>query len=163
MFASCKALSSLDVSHFNTANVTSMKLMFYLCSILTTLDLSNFNIGKVTNISNMFYYCRKLQTIYCDDDWSASTALTDATGVFVNCDALVGGNGTAYNNSNPSDKTYARPDEGTSTPGYFTKKTATALDQVPSTQGQSTKFLRDGNLFILRGDKTYTITGQAVK
>ena len=34
------------------------------------------------------------------------------------------------------------------------------VEEVPSDQVQSTKFLRDGQIFILRGEKTYTITGQ---
>ena len=41
--------------------------------------------------------------------------------------------------------------------------TATAVDDVPSHQVQSTKIIRNGHIFILRGDKTYTLTGQEVK
>ncbi len=37
------------------------------------------------------------------------------------------------------------------------------IDQVPSDQVQSTKFLRNGQIFILRGEKIYTVTGQEVK
>ena len=37
-------------------------------------------------------------------------------------------------------------------------------DQITNDQSQITnKFLRDGQIFILRGDKTYTLTGQEVK
>ena len=42
--------------------------------------------------------------------------------MFMNCDKLVGGKGTAYNDANAKDKTYAHIDGGTSNPGYFTKK-----------------------------------------
>ncbi|MBQ6723503.1 MAG: leucine-rich repeat domain-containing protein [Paludibacteraceae bacterium] len=37
------------------------------------------------------------------------------------------------------------------------------IDQVPSDQVQNTKILRDGQIFILRGDKIYTLQGQEVK
>ena len=43
----------LDLSNFNTSNVTDMSYMFYE-SQATTLDLSNFNTSKVTDMSNMF-------------------------------------------------------------------------------------------------------------
>jgi hypothetical protein len=34
------------------------------------------------------------------------------------------------------------------------------IDDVQSDQTQCTKVIRDGQLFILRGDKTYTLQGQ---
>ena len=43
----------LDLSNFNTSNVTDMSYMF-ASSGATTLDLSNFNTSKVTDMSNMF-------------------------------------------------------------------------------------------------------------
>ena len=144
MFSGCSALTALDLSSFNTENVTGMTGMFKDCSALTTLDLSKFNTENVTGMTSMFSGCSALTTIYCDDDWSASTALTFSTSMFSGCTALVGGNGTAYNNSNPSDKTYARPDEGTSTPGYFTKKTATAIGNVQGDKVQCTKVIKNG-------------------
>ena len=41
--------------------------------------------------------------------------------MFGQCNHLVGGSGTKYK-SNSNDKTYARIDGGTSSPGYFTLK-----------------------------------------
>ena len=41
MFYNCASLTSLDVSNFNTSNVTNMSYMFQSCSKLTTLDLSS--------------------------------------------------------------------------------------------------------------------------
>ena len=37
MFAACTALTSLDLQHFDTQNVTYMKEMFYGCEALTTI------------------------------------------------------------------------------------------------------------------------------
>ena len=39
----------------------------------------------------------------------------------------------------------------------------TAVENVQTNQLQSTKVLRDGQILILRGEKTFTVTGQEVK
>lgn len=57
------ALTTLDVSKFNTANVTDMSYMFQGCSALTELDLSSFDTSKVTNMSSMFYECKSLTSL----------------------------------------------------------------------------------------------------
>ena len=54
MFYGMSNLTTLNVSHFDTSKVTNMGLMFYGMSNLTTLDLSNFDTSKVTNMGNMF-------------------------------------------------------------------------------------------------------------
>lgn len=60
MFYSMTNLTSLDVSKFNTSNVTSMYGMFWgICSV-TSLDLSSFDTSKVTNMSHMFYEAQSL-------------------------------------------------------------------------------------------------------
>ena len=120
MFNDCSALTSLDLSPLNTSNVTDMRGMFIFCDDLPSLDLSSFNTDKVTSMRNMFSGCENLKTIICDDDWSTSSVLEDSEDMFDGCTALVGGKGTAYN-SNFTDATYARPDGGTESPGYFTK------------------------------------------
>ena len=51
MFYGCSGLTSLDVSGFNTDNVTDMGWMFAGCSGLTSLDVSGFNTSNVTNMS----------------------------------------------------------------------------------------------------------------
>ena len=43
MFYDCISLLSLDLSNFNTKNVTNMHSMFHNCKSLLSLDLSNFN------------------------------------------------------------------------------------------------------------------------
>ena len=63
MFMGCKALASLDVTHFNTAKVTDMGVMFNSCSSLTSLDVSNFNTAKVTDMYTMFHCCSSLKTL----------------------------------------------------------------------------------------------------
>ena len=63
MFQNCIALTSLDVSGFDTTNVTNMGYMFYGCSNLTSLDVSGFDTSKVTNIGYMFGNCTSLMTL----------------------------------------------------------------------------------------------------
>ena len=41
MFQECISLTTLDISNFDTSNVTSMGGIFSGCRSLTTLDLSN--------------------------------------------------------------------------------------------------------------------------
>ena len=119
MFYYCSNLTSVDVSHLNTSNVKSMSGMFGFCDNLTSLDLSNWNTSKVNSMGYMFSFCRNLQTIYVGSGWSTD-AVTSSGTMFNMCTSLVGGQGTAYNSSNPKDKTYAHIDGGTSNPGYFT-------------------------------------------
>ena len=45
---------------------------------------------------------------------------------------------------------------------FTTTGDAQGVDQVPSDQVQSTKILRDGQIFIRRGDKTYTLQGPEI-
>ena len=46
---------------------------------------------------------------------------------------------------------------------FTTTSEPQAIESVSAIHGESTKILRDGQILILRGDKTYTVTGQEVK
>ena len=59
MFYNCSLLSSLNLSNFNTSKVTNMAYTFYNCTLLSSLNLLNFNTSKVTNMNSMFYGCSK--------------------------------------------------------------------------------------------------------
>ena len=65
IFYNCTSLTTLDLSNFDTGNVTNMCSMFNGCSNLTILDLSNFDIGNVTNMDYMFNNCPNLTSITC--------------------------------------------------------------------------------------------------
>ena len=116
MFLGSQA-TTLDVSNFDTSNVTNMISMFSW-SKATTLDVSNFDTSKVTNMSYMFYDFTNLKTIYVSNKFNTDK-VTSSTNMFSGCTNLVGGAGTKYNSSYV-DKKYARIDGGTSNPGYFT-------------------------------------------
>ena len=57
MFWGCSSLKELNLSNFNTNNVTYMTCMFDGCSSLKELNLSNFNTNNVTNMVCMFDGC----------------------------------------------------------------------------------------------------------
>jgi len=57
MFAYCHSLTNINLTNFNTKNVTDMSCMFAGCSSLTNIDLSNFNTQNVKNMSMMFAGC----------------------------------------------------------------------------------------------------------
>ena len=120
MFSGCTGLTSLDLSSFNTSKVAYMYEMFNGCSGLTSLDLSSFSTSKVTNMNSMFFSCSNLRTIYVGNGWSTA-AVTNSGSMFTMCTSLLGGQGTTYSSSNPTDKTYAHIDGGPSNPGYFTE------------------------------------------
>ncbi len=131
MFYGCSGLTSLNVSNFNTSNVTDTRSMFRNCTGLTSLDLGNFNTANVTSMGNMFNGCTNLTTIYAGSGWTTD-AVSQSTDMFSGCTSLVGGQGTTWNASNPTDKTYARIDGGTSNPGYFTAATEAYACYTPS-------------------------------
>ena len=86
MFRSCYKLTTLDVSKWDTSKVTDMNYMFYGCSALTTLDVSNWNTSKVTNMRTMFDGCSALTTLDVSK-WDTSN-VTNMDGMFYGCSAL---------------------------------------------------------------------------
>ena len=98
MFSSCSSLTSLDVTHFNTANVTDMRRMFYSCSSLTSLDATHFNTANVTDMSYMFYSCSSLTSL---DVTNFNTAkVTNMENMFSNCSSLTSLDVTNFNTAN---------------------------------------------------------------
>ena len=118
MFYNNKA-SKLELANFNTKNVTDMSGMFYQ-SEASIIDISGFDTSNVTDMSYMFENTKNLKTIYSSDKF-VTNKVTSSTNMFSSSINLVGGAGTIYNSSK-TDKTFARIDGGTSSPGYFTKK-----------------------------------------
>ena len=86
MFSGCKSLTSLDLSTFDTRNVTNMGSMFYGCKSLTTLDLSSFDTGNVTDMRSLFQDCNALTVL---DLSSFDTGnVTDMACIFTECVSL---------------------------------------------------------------------------
>ena len=96
--------------------------MFSGCESLTSLELSSFNTENVTDMSEMFFDDDELTTIYVDSIWSTVNIISSEE-MFTHCYSLVGGMGTTYD-ENHIDASYAHIDGGESNPGYFTDKSA---------------------------------------
>ena len=147
MFSSCSKLINVNVSSFNTSNVTNMERMFNWCTELTYLNLASFNTNKISDLGfvNMFFYCSNLQTIYVNSDWFKPEL---GCSMFQECNQLVGGEGTHYEDYKWSTE-FARVDGGTSKPGYFT--------QIPSGYAvfanDTLTFYNDGKMSMKEGEK----------
>ena len=63
IFSNCESLESINLSNINTNNVNYMSHMFHRCYLLESIDLSNFNTNNVNNMSHMFHRCYSLELI----------------------------------------------------------------------------------------------------
>ena len=63
MFSYMSSLTTLDLSSFDTSKVTNMQSMFFSMSNLTSLNLSNFNTSNVTNMNLMFFSMSNLTSL----------------------------------------------------------------------------------------------------
>ena len=75
LFHNCLTLAELDVSNFNTSNVTTMKGIFsgsdtnlyrgsdYRMNLTNIKGLNSFNTSKVNDMSRMFYMCINLTSL----------------------------------------------------------------------------------------------------
>ena len=61
MFSGMSSIQQLDLSHFNTGNVTAMNDMFSLMTSLTQINFgANFDTSNVTDMTGMFYQSTSL-------------------------------------------------------------------------------------------------------
>ena len=63
MFSNCTNLTSLDLSSFNTSNVRNMSYMFSSCRSLTNLNVSNFDTSNVIDVGYIFSACSNLKVL----------------------------------------------------------------------------------------------------
>ena len=85
MFAAVMA-TELDLSNYNTSNVTSMYQMFTSSSYLTTLNIKNWDVSKVTTMQQMFNACTGLTELDLSG-WDV-TSVTDFGSMFARCFSL---------------------------------------------------------------------------
>ena len=159
-FANMPNLETVEgLNNINTGELTDVSFMFMNCSSLTSIDLNGFDLSGVTSAYGMFMGCSNLATILCNADYTA-LAGDASVGMFQGCTSLVGGKGTTYSTAH-KDASYARPDGGSSAPGYFTAKdTETGLEDASSADGGTPrKQIRGGVLYILRNGILYTLQG----
>ena len=76
MFNKCTSLISVNFANFDTSNVNIMFKLFYNCSSLKSLNLDNFNTSKVTNMTSMFDGCISLTSLNLSNfDFSKVTSV----------------------------------------------------------------------------------------
>ena len=80
-------LTSLDVSNFDTSNVTNMYRMFEDCAGLTSLDVSNFDTSNVTNMGCMFWGCQNITSL--DVSNFDTSNVTNMGYMFIYCTRLI--------------------------------------------------------------------------
>ena len=86
MFYGCSNLASVDVSGFNTSQITNMNSMFYGCDSLEKLDLSGFDTSRVKDMGWMFYGCGSLLTL--EVGGFDTNCVTDMSWMFYGCGGL---------------------------------------------------------------------------
>lgn len=86
MFNNCQNLIYIDLSHFDSSNVTNMSDMFYYCENLQQINLSNLNTKNVTDMSYMFCGCYNLETI--DLSSFKTENVTNMERMFLSCKKL---------------------------------------------------------------------------
>ena len=85
-FSHCELLASVDVSKWNTSKVTNMEGMFVDCNLLASVDVSKWDTSKVTDMASMFSICGALRSIDVSK-WNTSN-VTDISGMFFGCGSL---------------------------------------------------------------------------
>lgn len=101
MFKNCYSLTSLDVSNFDTTNVTDMGGMFDTCELLTSLNVTNFDTSNVAYMNNMFFYCKGLKSLDVSS-FDTSNVITFSY-MFYKCNSLTSLDLSSFNTSNATD------------------------------------------------------------
>ena len=159
MFEDCRFLYSINLSSFDTRNVTDMECMFGMNpgygTYLTTVDISSFNTAKVTDMSMMFSGCTELERIFVGKEWTTD-AVTSSFYMFRNCEKIIGGAGTTFD-PNFTDATYARIDGGPTSPGYLSESGPYAVikDGVMTFRYDNERYNLDGAIFSLNEGDHY--------
>ena len=96
-----KNILELDLSNFDTSQVTYMQSMFFGMSNLTTLNLSNFDTSKVTNMQYMFSEMSSLTSLNLSSFNTSN--VTDMNNMFKHVSSLTSLNLSSFNTSNVTD------------------------------------------------------------
>lgn len=86
-FQNCERLVFLDLSGWDTSNVTNFSSMFSGCMELCEIKgIEDFDFTKATTINGMFYNCRVLDLD--SSNWQTTTALTNCGAMFQGCNNI---------------------------------------------------------------------------
>ena len=87
MFANCEKIIKLDLSSFDSSQVTNMYYMFGRCYELKEINLSNIQTEKVTNMGYLFDKCKKLKNITLPDSFDTNN-VENMEYMFHDCNSL---------------------------------------------------------------------------
>ena len=87
MFAFLSSLTSLILSNFNTNLILDMQAMFFGISSIETLNLTSFDTSSVTNMYGMFQNCNSLKWV--DLSSFNTTSVKTMNGMFFKCYSLI--------------------------------------------------------------------------
>ena len=97
MFHGCESLTSINFTNFDTSKVIYMNSMFAECKSLSDLDISNFNTSKVTHMNFLFGNCISLKSL--DLSNFDTSLVVDMGYLFYNCWSLSSIDLTNFNTS----------------------------------------------------------------
>ena len=98
LFKDCKNITSINLTCFDTENVTKMSYMFSGCEKLIEINFSNFKTSNVTDISRMFQGCLELKDV--DLSHFDTQKVTYMGGMFANCHNLKEIDFSSFNTKN---------------------------------------------------------------
>ena len=101
MFSGCRSLTSVNMSGFDTSSVTDMSFMFYDCSGLISVNMSGFDTSSVTDMSYMFQNCRSLTSL--DLSGFDTHSVTDMSWMFQMCINLTSLDLSSFDTGNVTD------------------------------------------------------------
>ena len=107
MFGLCEKLTSIDLSNFDTSNVTDMSDLFNTSNIfssysaLTTLNISNLNTSNVTSMFSMFNSCTSLTAL--DVSSFNTSKVINMSFMFAGCSGLTTLDISNFDTSNVTD------------------------------------------------------------
>ena len=101
MFNYCTNLTSLNLNNWYTSPVTTMNSMFYQCGNLTSLDLSNFDTSNVNGMNCMFNSCSNLKELNISSFNTSN--VNDMNSMFGYCYNLKSLDVSNFNTSNVTD------------------------------------------------------------
>ena len=103
-FYQCNKLETIDLTNIDTSKVSDTGWLFSGCSSLQTLDLSSLDTSKVTSMRNMFSGCRNLTSL--DLSSFNTSKVTDMSLMFIGNWNLTSLDLSSFNTSNVVDMHY---------------------------------------------------------
>ena len=105
MFRECKNLEKINFGIINTSSVKNMEYLFYKCYKLISIDLSYFDTSKVNNMNSMFGYCTNLK--YLDLSNFETSNVNNMQYIFSSCQSLIYLNLKSFHLSNSVNVDYS--------------------------------------------------------